>query len=86
MVRSIPEDIRVTIDAMKIGDRILLKDLVLPEGAKLLSDPETLVAAVSVVAEEVVAVEAEVAAVTPEVIGEKKEEEGAAGAEDKKKE
>jgi large subunit ribosomal protein L25 len=89
MVRSIPEDIRVAVDAMKVGDKLLMKDLPLPEGAKLMGDPEMVVATVSVVAEEVVAAPEE-AAVTPEVIGEKKEEEGAEGAaaapEEKKKE
>ncbi len=75
-VRSIPEDIRVSVAEMKIGDMIHMKDLPMPEGAKLIGDGETIVATVSIVKEEVVeapAVEA-AAAVQPEVIGEKKEE------------
>jgi large subunit ribosomal protein L25 len=86
MVRSIPEDIRTAVDAMKVGDKLFLKDLPLPEGAKLVDDGEMIVATVSIVAEEVVEVEVEEAAVTPEVIGEKKLEEGeeAAAPEEKK--
>jgi large subunit ribosomal protein L25 len=79
MVRSIPEDIRATVDHMKVGDKLLVKDLPLPEGAKFLTDPEFLVASVTVIAEEVVEVTEEAVA-TPEVIGAKKEEEGEAGA------
>ena len=75
MVRSIPDDLRVSVEAMKVGAHLLLKDLPLPEGAKLLADADTIVATVSVVAEEAAAEGAEVAA--PEVIGEKKEEEEA---------
>ena len=91
MVRSIPEDIRVAVDHMKVGDKLLVKDLPLPAGAKFLTDPEFLVATVSIIAEEVVEVTEEAVA-TPEVIGAKKEEEGEAGAaapaaaEEKKKE
>ena len=79
MVRSIPEDIRVTVDHMKVDDKLFVKDLPLPEGAKFVTDPEFLVASVTVVAEEVVEVTEEAVA-TPEVIGAKKEEEGEAGA------
>ena len=88
MVRAIPEDIRVTVDHMKVGDKLLVKDLPLPEGAKFLTDPEFLVASVTIIAEEVVEVTEEAVA-TPEVIGAKKVEEGEAGAapaDEKKKE
>jgi len=76
-VRAIPEDIRVSVADMKIDDVIAMKDLVLPEGAVLVDDKETIVATVGIVKEEVVApAPAEVAApVEPEVIGEKKAEE-----------
>lgn len=79
MVRSIPEDIRVAVDHMKVDDKLFVKDLPLPAGAKFLTDPEFLVASVTVVAEEVVEATEEAVA-TPEVIGAKKEEEGEAGA------
>jgi large subunit ribosomal protein L25 len=89
MVRAIPEDIRVSVEHMKVGDKLFIKDLPLPAGAKFLQDAEMIVATVRIVAEEVVAAPEE-AAVTPEVIGEKKEEEGEAAAapagEEKKKE
>jgi len=76
MVRHIPDDIRVNVAEMKLGDKLTMKDLQLPEGAKLSVDGELLVATVSMITEkEEVPVEEAVA--TPEVIGAKKEEEGA---------
>lgn len=75
-VRAIPDDIRASVEAMKVGDVLRMKDLPLPEGAKLVGDAETIVATVSVVKEEVEApAPAEAAPGEPEVIGEKKEEE-----------
>jgi large subunit ribosomal protein L25 len=76
-VRSIPEDLRMSVAEMKIGDVLQMKNLTLPEDAKLVSDAETIVATVSIVKEEVVAPAAaavEAAVAEPEVIGEKKEE------------
>jgi large subunit ribosomal protein L25 len=83
-VATIPEELRVVVAAMKIGDLIHLRDVELPEGVKLMADPEMVVCSCSMVAEEVVApVEGEVA--EPEVIGAKKEEEeGEAEAAEKK--
>jgi len=79
-VRSIPEDIRASVAEMKLDDVLYMKDLSLPEGAKLMDDGGAIVAIVSLVAEEKVAEPEEVAAAAPaepEVIGEKKElEEG----------
>jgi large subunit ribosomal protein L25 len=72
-VRSIPEDIRVAVDAMKVGQKLTMKDLPLPEGAKLLEEPDTVVASVSIITE-AAAAEGEEAVTAPEVIGEKKEE------------
>jgi large subunit ribosomal protein L25 len=77
-VRSMPEEIRHSVAEMKVGDVLRLKDLTLPEGAVLKADGETIVATVTVVAEEEVAPTEEGPA-QPEVIGEKKEEEGAEG-------
>jgi len=74
-VRDLPEDIRVPINAMKVGDRLLAKDLPLPAGAKLLDDPDEIVATVSVVAEEVEAAAGE-EVTQPEVITERKPVEG----------
>jgi large subunit ribosomal protein L25 len=89
LVTAIPEDVRFAIAALKIGDSVKAGQVQLPTGSKLLIDPETLVATVSLVTEaEVAATPAEGAVAEPEVIGEKKEEaaEGAEAAEKPKKE
>jgi len=80
-VRAIPEDIRYSVTEMKVGDSLSMRDLPLPEGAKLLSDGDLIVAAVRVIAEEEVAAAVVEGAAEPEVIGAKKEEEGAEGEE-----
>ena len=75
MVRSIPDEIRVIVNDMKVGDSFHLRDLGLPEGATLVGDPEAMVCSVTVIAEEVPAEEeAEEGGAEPEVIGEKKED------------
>ena len=74
-VRQIPEDIRLSINDMKIGDMLHMRDVKLPEGIVLLSDPDAIVCSLTVVAEEVPAAEGEEAVAEPEVIGEKKREE-----------
>jgi len=76
VVTAIPDEIRISVAEMKVGNLRHMKDLPLPEGTRLLSDPEAVVCSVSFVAEVEVAGPAEaVAAAEPEVIGEKKEEE-----------
>ena len=85
-VRTIPDDVRLNVAEMKLNDRKLMKELVLPEGAVLKSDPEAIVCQVVLVMEEVVAPVAEVVeegAAEPEVIGAKKEEEGEGEGEEK---
>ena len=76
-VSDIPEIISVVVKDLNIGDRLFAKDLQLPEGVKLASDPQTLLAACSVVAELKTPEQVELEAPTaPEVIGrEKKVEE-----------
>jgi large subunit ribosomal protein L25 len=74
-VRDLPDDIRASVAEMKVGARLLAKDLPIPAGAKLLDDPETIVATVSVVAEEVETPAGEEAS-QPEVITERKPAEG----------
>jgi large subunit ribosomal protein L25 len=83
LVVAIPEEIRASVVEMKVGDVLKAKELLLPEGVKLIGDPERIVVTCSTVAEEV---EAPVAAVEeggaePEVIGAKEGEEGEEGAE-----
>lgn len=82
LVTAIPEEIRASIAGLKIGDSIKAGQLVLPPGATLLLDPETLICTVSLITEAEVAapVEAGAAAGEPEVIGATKEE-GAEGEE-----
>jgi len=74
-VRHMPDDIKVSIVDMKVGDHLLAKDLPLPAGAKLLADDDMIIATVATVAEEVEAAPAEEAA-TPEVLTERKPAEG----------
>ncbi|MHC4982082.1 MAG: 50S ribosomal protein L25 [Planctomycetota bacterium] len=76
LVTAIPEEIRVAVGEMKVGDLVYMSDLPLPEGAGLISDPESPVCSVTIVAEaEEVPVEEEaVAAEEPEIVGEEKEQ------------
>lgn len=70
----IPNQIEHEISQMKIGEAIHVKDLAMPAGARLLSDPEGVIASVLTPKEEKVE-EVSAAAVTePEVIREKKPE------------
>jgi len=72
LVTSIPEDIRVSVTELHANDAIHVSDLELPEGVKVLDDPEAVVASVSVVIEEEVAPAEEGEELAePEVIGEK---------------
>lgn len=86
---SIPESIRVSIAELQIEQAIHVKDLTVPEGVKVLNDPDAIVVQCAPkVVEEVAAVPgalptAETA--EPEVIGRQKAEEGEEEAEEKKK-
>jgi len=77
---EIPERIDVHVETLKIGDTIRVKDLSVPAGITVLNDPEQTVCSVvppkveEEVTEEEIATEA---ATEPEVIREKKPEEGA---------
>jgi large subunit ribosomal protein L25 len=72
---SIPDKFEVNISELKIGDSITAADLKLPDGVKLISDPEAVVVqCVEARAEEEEAGAAPGAA-EPEVIGRKAEEE-----------
>ena len=66
---AIPEFLTHDVSALEVGDSVLVSDLKLPAGVTAVSDPDTLVAHISVTKEEV---EEEVAAEgtdEPEVIG-----------------
>lgn len=88
---QIPESIEVDVSDLKIGDSLHVKDIRLPQGVKVLNDPESVVLAVVTPTKEVPAAGEEALAgeakAEPEVIKEKKEKpEGAAEAGGKKEE
>jgi len=82
--QNLPEIILVDVSALKIGDSIHVRDIVLPEGVVALSDADLTVLSVSepTVAEAAAATTA--ASAGPEVIKEKKADPAAASAEAKK--
>lgn len=73
---NIPERIEVDVADIKIGESLHVKDIQVPEGVKILDNPEDVVFSVEhpKVIEEVVAAPAEGEMQEPEVIREKKEE------------
>ena len=84
---NIPAKIEVEVAGMKIGDAVYVKNIVAPEGVKVLTDPELI--ALIVKPPKVEAPKEEVAGVAPvepELIRKKKEIEEAEGEEGKKEE
>jgi large subunit ribosomal protein L25 len=59
---KIPDHIEVNVDAMELGHPLFARDLKLPEGVRLVTPPQTPVAVVVVIKEEVAAPAAAVAA------------------------
>jgi large subunit ribosomal protein L25 len=85
LVTAIPEELRVSVANLHANEQLRVADLQLPEGLKVLEDPDHVVASITVLAEEVAApAAAEAAPAEPEVIGAKKEEEEAGEEEEKK--
>ncbi|MDD5173871.1 MAG: 50S ribosomal protein L25 [Candidatus Omnitrophota bacterium] len=82
---NIPEKIEVDVSKLKIGEAIFVKNIVVPEGVKVLTDPELIAMIVKPPKVEVPKEEAPEAASEPELIRKKKEAEEE-GAEDAKKE
>jgi len=82
-VATLPDEIVVEVGKLEAGEAIHAGELTLPEGVELLDDPDMVVAQINYVQEEELEEEGEAAAVDaegaeePELIGEKKEEEGA---------
>jgi len=76
---NIPDKIEVDVTNLKIGGTLSIKDILPPEGVKILGDPESIVFSVDHVKtiEEAAAVPAEGEALEPELIREKKEKEEA---------
>lgn len=72
---KIPEKIEVEVSGMKIGDTIYIKDLKVPEGVKILNDPELVVLIGKPPAKEEIKVEEAAEEITePEVIEKGKKE------------
>lgn len=80
LVIKIPDEIRVRLNELKVGEFIRVKDLPPMEGVTILADPETMIAGCQMLAEEAAPapVEGE-EAVAPEIIGKGKKEEGEEG-------
>ncbi len=79
---AIPKHIEHDASHLKIGDAIHVKDLVVPTGSKMMTDPEGVIASVLAPREEKIEEVAAEAVTEPEVIREKKPEaEGEAAAE-----
>jgi len=78
LVTDIPDTLNPLVSEMGIGDTLFARDLVLPEGVTLVSDPDDRIATVrelAHVAEPEAAPEGEAEAAQPEVIGRGKKEE-----------
>lgn len=82
LVTEIPDVITHDISELALDQEVRIRDLKLPAGVKVLQDEDLVVCSVHTVKEEVTAETTEGAA-EPEVIGAKKDEEGAAAADDK---
>lgn len=66
---NIPQSIKVDVSNLEVGGQILVKDIKLPEGITTTLSPETVIASISIIKEEVAAPAAEGASATePEVI------------------
>ena len=76
-VTSIPENIRVMVNELNVGETIYARDLELPEGSTLSTDPDAPVVTVRVLAEEVEEAPAEGEAEEPEIIAREKDEDQA---------
>ena len=74
VVTEIPEEVRASVNDLHVNESLRVSDLELPAGVVCKEEPETVIASVTVMAEEEEVEEA--AAAEPEVIGEDREEEG----------
>jgi large subunit ribosomal protein L25 len=71
---DLPESVTVDVSALEVGDSVHVRDLVAPEGATILDDPDEIVASIVAPAKEEEEEAPAEEAVEPEVIGEKPEE------------
>ena len=70
---SVPDSIRVKIDALQLGQALHVKELELPAGVTVLDDPEAIVVAIKAPTAIVDVATTEAAANEPEIITKKKE-------------
>lgn len=80
LVTEIPEDIRVDVSGLNLGDTITVADLKLPANVTTTLDPETVIATITVVAEQPETTEVSDEPAEPKVIGKEDKEEEAAAA------
>lgn len=74
---AIPENILVDVSAMEVGDTVTVEDLTLPAGVRTEQNPSDLIVSISIVKEEEEETEEATADGTePEVLSEKKDEDG----------
>ena len=78
---AIPEHLEANINSLEVGDELLAKEIELPAGAELVTDPEAVVVSCSapVVVEETDEAEEGAASAEPEVIGRKEGDEEGGG-------
>lgn len=77
-VGQIPEDIKIDVSALNIGDQIRVEDVSLPEGMTVHDDPATFIVSIAhptVIKEEDELEELDVEDMEPELIGERDKEE-----------
>lgn len=74
-VNALPEKLVVSVNELHVGQSILASDLQLPEGARLLSEPDAVIVHVVEPVEELEEAEVPGEGAEPEVIGAKPEEE-----------
>lgn len=77
---AIPEKIEVDVTNLKISEQVFVKNIMVPEGIKVLNDPELIAFIVKPPKVEAAPLAAEEAAAEPELIRKKKEEEPAEAA------
>ena len=79
---AIPEKIEVDVSNLNIGDAVYIKNIVAPEGVRILNDPELIAMIVKPPRAEVPKEELAEEVTEPELIRKKKEEEAAEGEEE----
>ncbi|MEM8872930.1 MAG: 50S ribosomal protein L25 [Planctomycetota bacterium] len=73
---SIPDEIKVNVEALGLNDNLHVSDITFPEGVTPTMEPDTVIAHVAAPRVTAVADEPAEASTEPEVLGEKKDDEG----------